>query len=192
MSRKATEFQKKEMNRMYRGKEIFKPLNTGWIDENVACVREWVANIFFYRKGDTAIMIDASYNYDRLAEKMGWLGIDPHIDGRYLFTGDTLWFGADGGYSFISALAEDNKLAVRSLAALHSDSTGAAMCCTPDPAGSRYRRRSPCTIPQRSGRPCGSGCSGSMRTFSPTGAPIWAAGRISTTAPAAPTTASPS
>ena len=40
------------------------------------------------------------------------------IDDRYLFTGDTLWFGADGGYSFISALAEDNQLAVRSLAAL--------------------------------------------------------------------------
>lgn len=40
------------------------------------------------------------------------------IDDKYLFTGDTIWFGADGGYSFISALAEDNKLAVRSLAAL--------------------------------------------------------------------------
>ena len=62
---------------MYRGKEIFKPLNTGWVDEHVACVREWVANIFFYRKGGTTIMIDAGYNYDRLAEKMGWLGIDP-------------------------------------------------------------------------------------------------------------------
>ena len=49
MSKKATEFQRKAMSRMYRGKEIFKPLNTGWIDENVACVREWVANIFFYR-----------------------------------------------------------------------------------------------------------------------------------------------
>ena len=77
MSKKATEFQRKEMSRMYRGKEIFKPLNTGWIDQNVACVREWVANIFFYRKGDATIMIDAGYNYDRLAEKMGWLGIDP-------------------------------------------------------------------------------------------------------------------
>ena len=41
MSKKATEFQRKAMSRMYRGKEIFKPLNTGWIDENVACVREW-------------------------------------------------------------------------------------------------------------------------------------------------------
>ena len=212
MSKKATEFQKKEMSKMYRGKEIFKPLNTGWIDEHVACVREWVANIFFYRKGDTTIMIDAGYNYDRLEEKMGWLGIDPKsirhilithqdtdhvgaveadspglfrdaklyvgeienryltgqvrrkviyhlyklpqvtinnpkqllkdgdtlhignieiqcflipghtwghmvylVDGKYLFTGDTLWFGADGGYSFISALAENNKLAVQSL-----------------------------------------------------------------------------
>ena len=215
MSRKATEFQKKEMSRMYRGKVIFKPLNTGWIDEHVACVREWVANIFFYRKGETTIMIDAGYNYDRLAEKMGWLGIDPAsirqilithqdtdhvgaveadspglfqkavlyvgeienryltgavrrrviyrlyklpqvtsrnekvllqdgqvleidgiriecflvpghtwghmvylIDDKYLFTGDTLWFGADGGYSFISSLAEDNRLAVKSLAQL--------------------------------------------------------------------------
>ena len=217
MSKKATEFQRKEMSRMYRGKEIFKPLNTGWIDENVACVREWVANIFFYRKGDTTIMIDAGYNYDRLAEKMGWLGIDPKsvrhiffffqdtdhvgaveadspglfkkaklyisetenryltgevrrkviyhmyklpqvtinnkkrllrdgetlriddikikcflvpghtwghmvylIDDKYLFTGDTLWFGADGGYSFISTLAEDNKLAVRALGILEA------------------------------------------------------------------------
>ena len=36
MSKQATEFQKKEMSKMYRGKEIFKPLNTGWIDEYVA------------------------------------------------------------------------------------------------------------------------------------------------------------
>ena len=215
MSKEATEFQRKSMSRMYRGKEIFKPLNTGWIDENVACVREWVANIFFYRKNGTTIMFDAGYNYDRLKEKMRWLGISPaeikHIfithqdtdhvgaveadspglfknatlyigeienryltgevrrrviyrmyklpqvtinnkkvllrdgevvdingirieamlvpghtwghmvylvDDKYLFTGDTIWFGADGGYSFISSLAEDNKLAVRSLAAL--------------------------------------------------------------------------
>ena len=40
------------------------------------------------------------------------------VDEKYLFTGDTLWFGADGGYSFISMLAEDNRLAVRSLRAL--------------------------------------------------------------------------
>lgn len=215
MSKKATEFQRVAMSRIYRGKEIFKPLNTGWIDENVACVREWFANIFFYRRGETTIMIDAGYNYDRLAEKMGWLEIDAKsirhilithqdtdhvgaveadglglfkkaklyigeienryltgevrrrvmhrlyklpqvtinnkkqllkdgetfkignikihaflvpghtwghmvylIDDKYLFTGDTIWFGADGGYSFISALAESNKLAVRSLGIL--------------------------------------------------------------------------
>ena len=204
MSKKATEFQRVAMSRIYRGKEIFKPLNTGWIDENVACVREWVANIFFYRRGETTIMIDAGYNYDRLAEKMGWLDAKSirhilithqdtdhvgaveadglglfkkaklyigEIENRYLtgevrrrvmhrlyklpqvtinnkkqllkdgetfkignikihaflvpghtwghlFTGDTIWFGADGGYSFISALAESNKLAVRSLGIL--------------------------------------------------------------------------
>lgn len=66
------------MSRMYRGTEIFKPLNTGWIDGHVACVREWVANIFFYRKDGTTIMMDAGYNYDRLAEKMAWLGIAPY------------------------------------------------------------------------------------------------------------------
>ena len=78
MSRKATEFQKVAMSRMYRGTEIFNPLNTGWIDGHVACVREWVANIFFYRKDGTTIMMDAGYNYDRLAEKMAWLGIAPY------------------------------------------------------------------------------------------------------------------
>ena len=57
MSKKATEFQRKAMSRMYRGKEIFKPLNTGWIDKNVACVREWVANIFFYCKDLSLIHI---------------------------------------------------------------------------------------------------------------------------------------
>ena len=215
MSKKASQFQKKVMSLGYRGKEIFKPLNTGWIDENTACVREWIANIFFYRKNGTVIMIDAGYSYDRLAEKMRWLDLDPssihhilithqdtdHIgavetdsdglfrsatlylsetENRYLtgqvrrkvifglyslpyvhtlnprvllrdgqvidingirveailvpghtwghmvylvddaclFTGDTLWFGADGGYSFINSLAEDNDLARTSLAAL--------------------------------------------------------------------------
>ena len=203
---------------MFRGRAIFKPLNTGRIDEHVSCVREWVANIFFYTKNGTTIMIDAGYNYERLAEKMEWLDIDPKsiqhilithqdtdhvgalerdsellfkdatvyigeienryltgevrrkvihglyklplvktdnkkvllkdgevftigdikiecilvpghtwghmvylVDDTYLFTGDTIWFGADGGYSFISTLAEDNKLAVRSLARLEEN-----------------------------------------------------------------------
>ena len=58
------------MSRMYRGTEIFQPPNTGWIDGHVACVREWVANIFFYRKDGTTIMMDTGYNYNRLAEKL--------------------------------------------------------------------------------------------------------------------------
>ena len=212
MARKDSDNQKKSMSAMFRGRAIFKPLNTGRIDERVACVREWVANIFFYTKNGVTIMIDAGYNYARLQEKMRWLDIDPAsidhilithqdtdhvgaleedserlfrnatvyigeienryltgetrrrvihglyklpmvkmdnrkvllrdgevfsigdikiecilvpghtwghmvylIDDEYLFTGDTIWFGADGGYSFISTLAEDNKLAVRSL-----------------------------------------------------------------------------
>jgi glyoxylase-like metal-dependent hydrolase (beta-lactamase superfamily II) len=206
------------MSLLFRGKAIFKPLNTGRIDEHVACVREWVANIFFYTKNGVTIMIDAGYNYARLREKMGWLDIDPAairhilithqdtdhvgaletdseqlfrdatvyigeienryltgetrrkvfhglyklpmvrmenkkvllhdgevfqigdikiecllvpghtwghmvylIDDEYLFTGDTIWFGADGGYSFIATLAEDNKLSVRSLEKLEKE-----------------------------------------------------------------------
>ncbi len=218
MARKDSENQKKSMSKLFRGKAIFKPLNTGRIDERVSCVREWVANIFFYTKNGTTIMIDAGYNYERLREKMGWLDIDPAaiqhilithqdtdhvgalerdsellfrnaavyigeienryltgetrrkvfhgfyklpmvrtdnrrillkdgevfqigdikiecilvpghtwghmvylIDDEYLFTGDTIWFGADGGYSFISTLAEDNKLAVQSLEKLEEN-----------------------------------------------------------------------
>ena len=70
MSKSASQVQKVVMSLAYRGKEIFKPLNTGRIDERVACVREWVANIFFYTKNGTTIMIDAGYNYARLREKM--------------------------------------------------------------------------------------------------------------------------
>ena len=73
MARKDSEHQKKSMSRLFRGKAIFKPLNTGRIDERVACVREWIANIFFYTKNSATIMIDAGYNYERLREKMGWL-----------------------------------------------------------------------------------------------------------------------
>ena len=218
MARKDSDHQKKSMSLLFRGKAIFKPLNTGRIDEHVACVREWVANIYFYTKNGVTIMIDAGYNYARLREKMGWLDIDPStiqhilithqntdhvgaletdsellfrdatvyigeienrcltgetrrkvfhglyklpmvrmenekvllrdgevfqigdikiecllvpghtwghmvylIDDEYLFTGDTIWFEADGGYSFIATLAEDNKLAVRSLEKLEKE-----------------------------------------------------------------------
>ncbi len=215
MSKQASAFQEKVMSFLYRGKEIFKPLNTGRMDERVSCVREFIANIFFYTKNGVTIMIDAGYNYDRLKEKMGWLDLDPAeirhilithqdtdhvgavetdsdglfrnatlyigeeenkyltgerrrrvihglyklpmvhsdnrkellkdgqvfsigdikiecflvpghtwghmvylIDDQYLFTGDTIWFGPDGGRSFINMLAEDNRVAIQSLAAL--------------------------------------------------------------------------
>ena len=45
MARKDSEHQKKSMSILFRGKAIFKPLNTGHIDEHVSCVREWIANI---------------------------------------------------------------------------------------------------------------------------------------------------
>ena len=215
MSKFASKFQKVLMSFSYRGKEIFKPLNTGRIDERVSVVREWVANVFFYTKNGKTIMIDAGYNYERLAEKMKWLDIEPAsiqhillthldtdhvgaverdsgglfqnaklylgeienkyltgearrrvlfgyykipmvktdnekrllkdgevfyiedikvetilvpghtfghlvylIDDTYLFTGDTIWFGPDGGYSFLNSLAEDNELAKSSLVKL--------------------------------------------------------------------------
>ena len=51
-------------------KKYLKPLNTGFIDEKVGCIREYVANVYFYTKDGHTIMIDAGYNYDRLAEKM--------------------------------------------------------------------------------------------------------------------------
>ena len=86
MSRNATRFQKVLMSWVYRGKELFKPLNTGIIDEHVACIREYVANIFFYTKNSTTIMIDAGYNYDYLQEKMDWLGIDPQDIQHILIT----------------------------------------------------------------------------------------------------------
>ena len=215
MSKFASKFQKVLMSFSYRGKEIFKPLNTGRIDERVSVVREWVANVFFYTKNGKTVMIDAGYNYERLAEKMKWLDIEPAsiqhillthldtdhvgaverdsgglfqnakiylgeienkyltgearrrvlfghykipmvktdiekrllkdgevfyiedikveailvpghtfghlvylIDDAYLFTGDTIWFGPDGGYSFLNSLAEDNELAKKSLVKL--------------------------------------------------------------------------
>ena len=215
MSRQASKFQEKFMALKFRGKEIFKPLNTGSIDSHVKCIREFIANIFFYTKDGTTIMIDAGYNYERLREKMEWIGIDPSeiqhilithqdtdhvgaverdsdglfrdatlyigevenryltkevrrkvyggwyklpyveidnrkvllkdgqtldikgikvecimvpghtwghmvylVDDAYLFTGDTIWFGPDGGRSFLNALAEDNRLSVKSLASL--------------------------------------------------------------------------
>ena len=62
MARKDSDNQKRSMSAMFRGRAIFKPLNTGRINDRVACVREWVANIFFYTKNGATIMIDAGYH----------------------------------------------------------------------------------------------------------------------------------
>ena len=86
MSKSASKFQEKIMALKFRGKEIFKPLNTGVIDAHVKCIREYVANIFFYTKGSTTIMIDAGYNYERLREKMAWLNIKPEEIRHILIT----------------------------------------------------------------------------------------------------------
>ena len=86
MSKNDSEFQVKIMSRMFRGKQIFKPLNTGYIDEKVACIREYVANVFFYIKDGHTIMIDAGYNYERLSEKMQWLNVKPEDINEILIT----------------------------------------------------------------------------------------------------------
>ena len=105
MARKDSDNQKKSMSAMFRGRAIFKPLNTGRIDKHVACVREWVANIFFYTKNDLTIMIDAGYNYARLQEKMQWLDIDPASIGHILITHQDT--------DHVGALEEDSELLFR-------------------------------------------------------------------------------
>ena len=105
MARKDSENQKKFMSRVFCGKEIFKPLNTGWIDEHVACVREWVANIFFYTKNGKTIMVDAGYNYELQGEKMGWLDIDPSSIQHILITHQDT--------DHVGALEQDSELLFR-------------------------------------------------------------------------------
>ena len=56
MSKNDSKFQVKFMSFMFKGKEIFKPLNTGFIDDRVSCIREYVANIYFYTKDGHTIM----------------------------------------------------------------------------------------------------------------------------------------
>ena len=65
------------MQKMFRGTGVWRQLNTGFIDEHVRVVREYIANIYFYNKNGMTIMIDAGYNYPRLKKMMSWLEIDP-------------------------------------------------------------------------------------------------------------------
>ena len=67
---------------MYRGKEIFKPLNTGWIDEHVACGREWVANIFFYDRNEQSI----NWTISKVPKKVEFVeNISIILDGKMLW-----------------------------------------------------------------------------------------------------------
>ena len=61
MSKQDSKNQQKFMSFMFRGKEIFKPLNTGYIDKKISCIREYVTNIYFYTKDGYTIIIDAGY-----------------------------------------------------------------------------------------------------------------------------------
>ena len=42
MSKQDSKNQQKFMAFMFRGKEILKPLNTGYIDERISCIREYL------------------------------------------------------------------------------------------------------------------------------------------------------
>ena len=65
--------------KMYRGKGALHPAETGFLTENVSCVREYDVNIFFVRKGDAVIAIDAGYkNFAGLPSECAKIGIDPN------------------------------------------------------------------------------------------------------------------
>ena len=160
MARKDSEHQKKSMSLMFRGKEIFKPLNTGWIDDHVGALERDSKLLFrdatiylseienryltgevrrkvfhglyklpLVKTDNEKILLQDGQILDIDGIKIECILVPGHtwghmvylIDDEYLFTGDTLWFGADGGYSFISTLAEDNKLSVSSLEALEEN-----------------------------------------------------------------------
>ena len=74
--------------------------------------------------GGSASFYDGMMTYSTLPGKavcrLVW-NMDGGKNLEYLFAGDTIWFGANGGYSFIATLAEDNKLSVRSLEKLEQE-----------------------------------------------------------------------
>ena len=64
--------------RMYRGKGALHPCETGKLTDEVSCVREYDVNIFFVRKGETLIAIDAGYkNHPGLEPGCEAIGVDP-------------------------------------------------------------------------------------------------------------------
>ena len=64
--------------RMYRGKGVLHPAETGRLTDRVSCVREYDVNIFFIRKGKTLIAIDAGYKgHPGLLSACRKIGVDP-------------------------------------------------------------------------------------------------------------------
>ena len=57
MSKKDSKEQQKFISLIFRRKEVFKHLNTGYIDERVSCIREYVENTYFYTAVFSTIFI---------------------------------------------------------------------------------------------------------------------------------------
>ena len=63
---------------MYRGKGALHPAPTGKLTDMVSCIREYDVNIFFLRKGETLIAIDAGYkSHPGLLERCRKIGVNP-------------------------------------------------------------------------------------------------------------------
>ncbi len=64
--------------RMYRGKGALHPAETGRLTDQVSCVREYDVDVFFIRKGETLIAIDAGYKgHPGLLPGCRKIGVDP-------------------------------------------------------------------------------------------------------------------
>ena len=64
--------------KMYRGKGALHPAESGRLTEHVSCLREYDVNVFFIRKSDALVAIDAGYkDYPGFAEACSAQGIDP-------------------------------------------------------------------------------------------------------------------
>ncbi len=66
--------------KMYRGKGALHPCETGVLTSQVSCVREFDVNIYFVRKGEMLIAIDAGYkNYDGFVRACRKANVDPAL-----------------------------------------------------------------------------------------------------------------
>lgn len=64
--------------RLFRGKGLVHPAETGKLTDMVSCVREYDVNIFFIHKGNKCIVIDAGYkNHIGLLPGCEKIGVDP-------------------------------------------------------------------------------------------------------------------